>query len=134
MRIPFVLPLALFAACACQRRQQAAEHSAAAARNSAPAASSSAALNPFAAATPVAEPNSRFAGRIVQRLDAGSYVYLEVDKPGSGPTWVVTAEALAPDADRVVVHVIKRVEQFESKRLKRTFAPLGFAVVRKDES
>jgi hypothetical protein len=71
--------------------------------------------------------------RLVQRLDAGSYVYLEVEKPGSGPTWVVTAEALAPDADRVSVHVVKRVEHFESRRLKRSFSPLGFAIVRKDD-
>jgi hypothetical protein len=89
--------------------------------------------NPFAKAAPAPAADSRFTGRVIQRLDAGSYVYLEVEKPGSGPTWVVTAEALAPDADRVAVHVVKRVEHFESRRLQRSFSPLGFAIVRKDD-
>ncbi|HEY6562737.1 MAG TPA: hypothetical protein VI072_35980 [Polyangiaceae bacterium] len=89
--------------------------------------------NPFAKAAPAPAAHSRFTGRVIQRLDAGSYVYLEVEKPGSGPTWIVTAEALAPDADRVAVHVVKRVEHFESRRLQRSFSPLGFAIVRKDD-
>ena len=90
--------------------------------------------NPFAGASAVSGSDTRYVGRVLERLDAGSYVYLRVDKPGSGPSWVVTAEALAPDTEHVRVHVVKRVESFASRRLQRTFSPLGFAIVRKDRS
>ena len=131
MKFITLLPLALCALSACdQGRVTRAQGGGTPAAK--PATSASRPQNPFATATPVPPSESRFAGRVVQRLDAGSYVYLEVDRPGTGPTWVVTAEALAPDADRVSVQVVKRVEHFESGRLKRIFSPLSFAIVRKD--
>ena len=126
MKFIAVLALAVCALCACEQRPAPSMGSSASVPVQKPAE------NPFATAAPVPPAESRFAGRVVQRLDAGSYVYLEVERPGGGPTWVVTAEALAPDADRVSVHVVKRVEHFESRRLKRSFSPLGFAIVRKD--
>jgi hypothetical protein len=125
-----LLPLALCSLSACNQRSAARTEG-----GPAPAerpVASAPAQNPFATATPVSPSESRFVGRVIQRLDAGSYVYLEVDQPDAGPTWVVTAEALAPDADRVSVQVVKRVEHFESRRLKRSFSPLSFAIIRKD--
>jgi hypothetical protein len=118
----------------CEQRRTAPDERLAAQPARQPVAVTPAAAdNPFAKAAPVPAAESRFTGRVIQRLEAGSYVYLEVERPGSGPTWVVTAEALAPDADRVAVHVVKRVDHFESRRLQRSFSPLGFAIVRKDD-
>ena len=93
---------------------------------------STSAQNPFASAERVNKNESAWSGRVLERLNAGSYVYLQVEREGVGPTWVVTAEAIAPDAERVSVRVLRRVDHFESKRLKRTFAPLFFGIVRKD--
>ena len=133
MKFITLLPLALCSLSACDQRSEGRTGVGdAPASPPAAAASASRPQNPFATATPVPPNESRFVGRVVQRLDAGSYVYLEVDRPGTGPTWVVTAEALAPDAERVSVQVVKRVEHFESGRLKRSFSPLSFAIVRKD--
>jgi hypothetical protein len=130
------LPLLLVGLCAlsaCEQRHETPDERGGAQPPRQPASVTPAtADNPFAKAAPAPAADSRFTGRVIQRLDAGSYVYLEVEKPGSGPTWVVTAEALAPDADRVAVHVVKRVDHFESRRLQRSFSPLGFAIVRKD--
>ena len=88
--------------------------------------------NPFAAATPVDPRDSRFSGRVIERLRAGSYVYLLVERAGQAPAWVVTADVVAPDAERVQVRVVRRVERFESKRLSRIFSPLAFGIVAKD--
>jgi hypothetical protein len=94
----------------------------------------SAGQNPFARAERVEASQGRWSGRVLERLDAGSYVYLRVERAGEPPSWVVTAEALAPDAERVEVRAVRRMDHFESKRLSRSFAPLYFAIVRKDPS
>jgi len=90
--------------------------------------------NPFAAAEPVDPQDSRFSGRVLERLRAGSYVYLLVERQGHEPAWVVTADVVAPDAERVHVRVVRRVDRFESKRLSRTFTPLAFGIVGKDST
>ena len=90
--------------------------------------------NPFASAERVVEAQSRWSGRVLERLNAGSYVYLRVERAGAEPAWVVTAEAIAPDAELVRVRVLRRASHFESKRLGRAFAPLFFGIVRKGES
>jgi hypothetical protein len=90
--------------------------------------------NPFASAASVDPAQSRWSGRVLERLNAGSYVYLKVEREGAPPSWVVTAEAIAPGADRVEVRALRRVDHFESKRLSRSFAPLYFAIVRKERS
>ena len=88
--------------------------------------------NAFAAARPVSSSGSRFSGTVLERLPAGSYVYLRVGREDGTSSWVVTAEVLAPDAARVRVHGVRRVDRFESPRLHRTFSPLLFAIVRKE--
>ena len=102
--------------------------------NSAPRAESTAAQNPFASAERVDRAESAWSGRVLERLNAGSYVYLRVERAGGQQAWVVTAEAIAPDAENVRVRALRRVSHFESKRLGRAFAPLFFAIVRKDKS
>lgn len=90
--------------------------------------------NVFATAQPVTGASTRFTGDVVERLPAGSYVYLRIRRDDGSTPWVVTAEALAPDAARVRVHVVRRVDRFDSPRLHRSFSPLHFAIVRKDAS
>jgi hypothetical protein len=90
--------------------------------------------NPFASAERVDASESAWSGRVLERLNAGSYVYLRVARDGAAPAWVVTAEAIAPDAENVRVRALRRVNHFESKRLGRAFAPLFFGIVRKDQS
>jgi hypothetical protein len=95
---------------------------------------STAAQNPFASAERVDRAESAWSGRVLERLNAGSYVYLKVARAGGLEVWVVTAEAIAPDAENVHVRALRRVNHFESKRLGRAFAPLFFGIVRKDRS
>ena len=90
--------------------------------------------NPFASAQRVSPSESSWSGRVLERLDAGSYVYLRIEREGAQPAWVVTAEAIATDAERVQVRVLRRVDHFESKRLSRGFAPLFFGIVRRDNT
>jgi hypothetical protein len=74
----------------------------------------------------------RFEGQIVQRLAAGSYTYLEVERAEGERSWVVTlsssrgARARAGDV-RVVA--MGFADHFVSKRLGRSFDGLYFAVV-----
>ena len=95
----------------------------------APAAAPAPETNPFAVAK---ADSSAWSGRIRERLDAGSYTYLLVERPGDSPAWVVTLKSGVPDAERVSVRVLKKSENFESKRLGRTFSTLHFALLRKD--
>jgi hypothetical protein len=85
--------------------------------------------NPFAAAQ---ADSAAWSGRIRERLEAGSYTYLLVDRPGDGPAWVVTLKSAVPDAERVSVRVLKKSENFESKRLGRSFSALYFVLLRKE--
>ncbi len=74
-----------------------------------------------------------FEGDVAARLDAGPYVYLQVDRAGAGRVWVVTLASSA-GAARGVAHVhvvaIGHADRFASRRLSRTFDDLYFAVVR----
>jgi hypothetical protein len=88
--------------------------------------------NAFAAAKPMPASSSRFSGTVLERIPAGSYVYLRIQRDDGGSSWVVTAEALAPDAVRVRVHGMRTAARFDSPRLHRTFSPLVFAIVRKE--
>ena len=72
----------------------------------------------------------RFEGRVVERLDAGSYVYLRVSRAGAADTWVVALRSRASIGDRVRIDAVGRAEGFHSKRLGRDFAELFFAAVR----
>jgi hypothetical protein len=99
-----------------------------------PRSESGSAQNPFASAERVDASESAWSGKVLERLNAGSYVYLRVARDGGAEAWVVTAEAIAPDAEKVRVRALRRVDHFDSKRLGRVFAPLFFGIVRKDQS
>jgi hypothetical protein len=89
-----------------------------------------AAPNPLASATPVAGPAQALSGEILERLDAGSYVYLRVRPADAGAeTWIVLPVLEAPPADATAirVRVMRRVERFHSRRLGREFSELLFA-------
>ena len=95
-----------------------------------PQAQAPAAANPLAAATPVAGPAQVLSGQILERLDAGSYIYLRVRPADAGAeTWIVlpVLEAPTADATAIRVRVMRRVERFHSRRLGREFSELLFA-------
>jgi hypothetical protein len=68
-------------------------------------------------------------GEVLQRLPAGSYLYLQLHDEG-GDWWVATLGATATAADRVQVTAFARADRFESRRLRRVFSPLVFGAVR----
>jgi hypothetical protein len=74
-----------------------------------------------------------FDGRVAARLEAGPYVYLEVERAGGDRVWIVTLASSAGAArgvDKVHVLAVGHADRFSSKRLARTFDDLYFAVVR----
>ena len=71
-----------------------------------------------------------FAGRVDERLEAGSYAYLRVARDGASDAWVVAVRPRARVGDRVRVNAVGRAQRFESKRLARRFDELWFAAVR----
>ncbi|MBM4778235.1 MAG: hypothetical protein GQE15_11090 [Archangiaceae bacterium] len=69
------------------------------------------------------------AGHVVERVPAGSYLYLRlVDAQGTAH-WVATLRRTAPTGDDVRVTVFARAETFHSSRLSRDFSPLSFGPV-----
>ena len=75
----------------------------------------------------------RFEGRVVARLEAGSYVYLQVERAGGDRVWVVTlgsSDGARRDVRAARIVAVGYAPHFESKRLGRSFDGLYFAVVR----
>jgi hypothetical protein len=69
-------------------------------------------------------------GDVVERLEAGPYVYLDVRDGAGGRHWVASLAATVPaGAGRVRVTVLGRAAGFHSRRLARRFELLLFAVV-----
>ena len=74
-----------------------------------------------------------FRGRVLQRLASGSYAYLLIQREDGQQSWVVTLASsrfAAPSMAPVQVMAFGFAEHFESKRLRRDFPQLYFAVVR----
>ncbi len=75
----------------------------------------------------------RFEGRVVERLEAGNYVYLEVERESGERVWVVTlasSSGARPEVTTASVVAMGYAPEFASKRLGRSFEGLYFAVVR----
>ena len=75
----------------------------------------------------------RFEARVLERIEAGSYVYLGVERESGERSWVVTLSSSSGarrGVDKVRVVAMGYAEHFESKRLSRSFDGLFFAVVR----
>lgn len=88
------------------------------------------AAGPFAATALAPARQFRVAGRIEERLSAGSYVYLKVRPTGApADVWVVLMTSSAPPtgAATVDVLVVARAATFHSRRLGRDFSDLLFA-------
>jgi hypothetical protein len=69
-------------------------------------------------------------GRVAERLRAGPYLYLRLERPAAEPVWVATMARLASTEDEVRVTAVARADAFPSTRLGRTFSPLLFGAVR----
>ncbi|MCA2976990.1 MAG: hypothetical protein INH41_07570 [Myxococcaceae bacterium] len=69
-------------------------------------------------------------GRVTERLRAGPYLYLRLERPEADPVWVATVARLASMEDEVSVTAVARAETFPSARLGRSFSPLLFGAVR----
>jgi hypothetical protein len=91
------------------------------------------ALGPLAAhALPVGQ-RLRFEARVLERLRAGSYTYLLLERAGGQRNWAVTLASSAgaqPRTQSVSVVAVGYASHFHSKRLARDFDELYFAVVR----
>lgn len=85
------------------------------------------ASNPFASALRM---HGTLRGRVVERVDVGSYVYLRVVDERGEASWVVTLRVRLTPSDDVVATVLARSDRFTSPRLHRTFSPLYFGTVR----
>jgi hypothetical protein len=68
-------------------------------------------------------------GYVVERLPAGSYLYLRVIDSEGAPHWVATLRRTASTDDDVRVTVFARADTFHSTRLSREFSPLSFGPV-----
>jgi hypothetical protein len=69
-------------------------------------------------------------GRVTERLRAGPYLYLRLERSGADPVWVATLARLASTEDEVRVTAVARADTFPSQRLGRSFSPLLFGAVR----
>jgi hypothetical protein len=129
-RAPFAfaaLPLALLALLpGCQHEPSPG------ASPSAAASAEGGALGPLPRyALPAAERGS-FDATVVERIDAGSYGYLRVQRDGSAaPAWVVTMRPSVDVGARVRVTTFGHARDFDSRRLGRRFDDLYFAAVRR---
>lgn len=68
------------------------------------------------------------AGRVEERLPAGSYTYVAV-RAGEALTWAVTLGDAPPVGTPVQVRSMGRRTNFHSRRLERTFPELVFGIV-----
>lgn len=68
-------------------------------------------------------------GHVVERLPAGSYLYLQLVDAEGATHWVATLRRTAPVGDDVSVTVFARADRFHSTRLARDFSPLSFGPV-----
>ena len=68
-------------------------------------------------------------GTVVERVPAGSYLYLRVEQPTGTTHWVATLARTAASGPEVDVTVFARSDHFHSRRLERDFDPLLFGAV-----
>ncbi len=65
-------------------------------------------------------------GKVIETLDAGPYTYLQVEENGK-KVWVAAMKAAVKKGDTVEFPNSQPMVNFESKKLKRTFAEVYFA-------
>ncbi|NUP07932.1 MAG: hypothetical protein HOW73_17950 [Polyangiaceae bacterium] len=88
--------------------------------------------SPLALARAPEESARSFEGEVVERLDAGTYLYFAVEDAAGVSRWVTTLRTTsAAVGDTVKVNSFGVRDEFRSKRLSRTFDRLHFGIVRK---
>jgi hypothetical protein len=95
--------------------------------------SSSSGLGPLSLYALPGSERVHFEARVVERLRAGSYTYLLVERATGRRSWVVTLSTSAgaePATQTVKITAMGYASHFHSKRLARQFDGLYFAVVR----
>jgi hypothetical protein len=85
-------------------------------------------INPLTAVA--AQRPSLLQGHVVTHLDAGPYVYLQVEDAAGESHWVATLAASASRDPEVDITVFGTAPSFQSRRLGRTFSPLLFGSIR----
>jgi len=65
-------------------------------------------------------------GKVLQAMDAGSFIYLEVEEKGK-KLWVAALEVKVAKGDTVEFPDSKPIENFQSKTLNKTFDKIFFA-------
>jgi hypothetical protein len=86
--------------------------------------------NPLVGLAPSNDDRDPLVGRVVERLVAGSYTYVAIERDGDGQrAWAVTLGRAAPEGARVRVRSFGRRSNFYSARLRRTFPELIFGAV-----
>jgi hypothetical protein len=88
-----------------------------------------AAVNPLQGARLAADARYTIVGEVVERLDAGPYVYLRLQSAAGARHWVAAVASFTPGSRRVEARVIGRAQGFRSARVGRDFPLLLFAVV-----
>jgi hypothetical protein len=88
--------------------------------------------NPLTGAAEPTAGERSFAGQVVERLDAGGYTYVAVDRGEGRSTWVATMGRGAEVGARVRVEGFAVKEEFHSRRLDRRFDRIVFGVVERD--
>jgi hypothetical protein len=97
-----------------------------------PGATPAQSANPLArAAEPTATERS-FSGHVTERLAAGGYSYIAIDRGEGRSTWVATMGRGADVGARVRVEGFAAQDEFHSRRLDRRFDRIVFGVVEHD--
>jgi hypothetical protein len=88
--------------------------------------------NPLLAAERPGPTERAFGGQVTERLEAGGYSYLAVDRGSGSWTWVATMGRGAEVGTRVRVEGFAAQDSFHSRRLDRRFERIVFGVVERD--
>ncbi|MGE0785082.1 MAG: hypothetical protein AB7S26_05290 [Sandaracinaceae bacterium] len=88
------------------------------------------ATNPFAASALPEEERFHLRGRVLERIETGHYAYWRICDATGRIVWVVSLDLGADEgATDVDAYVVGAASPFHSRRLRRDFDWLGFAVV-----
>ena len=84
--------------------------------------------NAWTADTPALVPTASIKGKVLEVLDAGSFVYLRL-QTRDGETWAVVAKAPVKKGTEVTLDNVTTMTNFESKKLNRKFDQIVFGSI-----
>ena len=82
----------------------------------------------WTADTPALAPTASIKGKVLEVLDAGSFVYLRLQTK-DGETWAVVATAPVKKGTEVTIDNVTAMTNFESKKLNRRFDQIVFGSI-----